>query len=138
MKPFKILLPITLSFILFFLFACKKEEGEGGKASIHGKIWVQKFNASGIVNIGEYAGAYEDVYIVYGADAIYGNRIETNPNGEYEFKYLRTGNYKIYAYSRDSLGDPSLPKYAIIKEVKISSKKESVDAGTIEIFTFQE
>jgi hypothetical protein len=137
MKPSKNLLMITLS-LTFFLFSCKKEEGEGGKASIYGSIWVKKYNVTGLVTLGEYAGAYEDVYIVYGDDATYGNRIETGPEGKFEFKYLRPGNYKIYAYSRDSLGNDTVPKFAVIKDVVISKKKESVDAGTFKIFTYQE
>ncbi|HEX8516138.1 MAG TPA: hypothetical protein VF868_08055 [Bacteroidia bacterium] len=138
MKLFKRFFQISLSLVLVLLFSCKKEAGEGGKASIYGNIWVKKYNALGTLEMGEYAGAFEEVFIVYGDDASYGDKVEANPEGKYEFKYLRPGNYKIYAYSKDSTGDYSASKFAVIKEVKISKKKEAVDAGTIKVFTYQQ
>ncbi len=136
----KLVKTILLSFIAIAVLStssCKKSEGEGGKATITGKIWIKKYmvNNTGtgtIVYSGEYAGAYEDVYIIYGDDATYGERIETNGNGVYEFKYLRLGSYKIYAYS----SGPSLNainRVAVMKEVEITEKKQTVDAGKIEI-----
>ena len=140
MRSAKILLLITLSISIFFLFSCKKEEGDGGKASIYGSIWVQKYSTyfgTTSDTLGEFAGAYENVYIVYGNDVNYGSRIEAGPDGKYEFKYLRPGNYKIYVYSKDSLGNDTIQKFAIIRNVTISKKKESVNAGTIKIYTYQ-
>jgi len=131
-------------FFFFLLFlgttfsSCKKEEGEGGNSSITGSIWVKKFNTTGILVLGEYAGAYEDVYIIYGDDSNYGNRIQANPEGKYEFKYLQPGHYKIYAYSKDSTGNADAPKFAIIREVEITKKKQTVDAGTIRITEYAE
>jgi hypothetical protein len=138
MKLYKSLLQISLGLMLIFLFACKKEEGDGGKASIQGNIWVKKYNASGVVILGEYAGAYEEVFIIYGDEVSYGDKVEANPEGKYEFKYLRPGNYKVYAYSKDSLGDVSASKFAVIKEVEITKKKETVDAGKIVIYDYQQ
>ena len=133
----------SYSFLIIFTFlittllsSCKKEEGEGGKASITGNILVKKYNSTGTLIIGEYAGAYEEVYIIYGDNIAYGNKIEANPEGKYEFKYLQRGNYKIYAYSKDSTGDVSAAKFAIIKEVSITDKKQTVDAGQIQIYTY--
>lgn len=120
---------ITLS--IFTFSSCKKSEGEGGKASITGKIWVKRYNATGTVVAGEFAGAYEDVYIIYGSDATYGDKAQANPDGIYEFKYLRPGNYKIYAYSTG----PSITvnRLAVIKEVEITEKKQTVECETIEV-----
>src|ERR1043165_206865 len=117
---------ITCLLIITAFLSCKKEEGEGGKASITGSIWVKKYNSTGIIILGEYAGAYEDVYIIYGDNSTYGNRIQANPDGKYEFKYLQPGHYKIYAYSKDSTGNFSAPKFAIIREVEITRKKQTV------------
>lgn len=128
---------ISLTLLLAFLFSCKKEEGEGGKASITGSVWVKKYNASGAAILGEYAGAYENVYIIYGDDISYGDKTETNPEGKFEFKYLQPGNYKVYAYSKDSTGANATGKVAVIKEIKITKRKETVDAGTIQIYTYQ-
>lgn len=131
MKLFKILFLSVITLCLFSVSSCKKSEGEGGKASITGKIWVKRYNATGTVVAGEFAGAYEDVYIIYGDDASYGDKLQTNPDGVYEFKYLRPGSYKIYAYSTG----PSLTvnRVAVIKEVEITEKKQTVECETIEI-----
>ncbi|MDF2435743.1 MAG: hypothetical protein K0Q95_119 [Bacteroidota bacterium] len=137
---------ISLLSITFLLSAssCKKEEGTGGKASIHGMVVGKKRITSPILppfytpgTWHDYVAAFEDVYIIYGNEFAYGDKVETNGEGKFEFKYLRPGNYKIYAYSKDSTGNVDVPKFAIIKEVKISDKKEAVDAGSIQIFTYQ-
>ena len=137
MKTIKVLILCIIAFSIITIDSCKKSEGEGGKATITGKIWIKKYmvNNTGtgtIVYSGEYAGAYEDVYIIYGDDATYGERIETNGNGVYEFKYLRLGSYKIYAYS----SGPSLNainRVAVMKDVEITEKKQTVECETIEI-----
>ncbi|MFL5765381.1 MAG: hypothetical protein ACJ77K_15660 [Bacteroidia bacterium] len=127
----------VIAFLLAGTFiACKKEAGEGGKASITGAIRVKKYNSSGTVIAGEYEGAYEDVYIIYGDNSTYGNRIQANPQGKYEFKYLQPGHYKVYAYSKDSTGNSSAPKFALVHEVEISSRKQTVDAGTITVYAY--
>jgi hypothetical protein len=45
-----------------------------------------------------YAGKV-DVYIIYGDEAYFGDDVETNYDGTYEFRYLRKGKYTIFAYS---------------------------------------
>lgn len=138
MKSYKKLLLISFSFLFFtFVYSCKKKAGDGGKASIHGSVKVKRYNPFGTIAIGEYPGAYENVYIIYGDDVTYGDKTETNPDGKYEFKYLREGKYKIYVYSKDSTGDYSKPKFAVQKDVEIKSKKASVDAGELKIYTYQ-
>lgn len=137
MKTFKIIILSLISVTLFSISSCKKSEGEGGKASITGKIWVKRYNEVTGIAIpaslgGEYAGAYEDVYIIYGDDATYGDRVQANPDGVYEFKYLRTGSYRIYAYSSGS-SLTAINRVAVIKDVEITKKKQTVDCETIEI-----
>jgi hypothetical protein len=115
--------------------SCKKGEGEGGNSSITGKVWVKKYNPYTSSWTGEYAGAYQDVYIIYGDKESYGDRTETNPEGVFEFKWLRPGNYKVYTYSKtvDVPFNPSSPDKIIIKEVEITDKKQEVDAGTFDV-----
>lgn len=128
-----------ISFLLiatFFitLLGCKKGPGEGGNSSISGKIWVQNYNSSFTTITSEYAGADEDVYIIYGNDVSYGEKISASPDGSFEFKYLRPGDYTIYVYSKDKTLTAPSGTIAIKKAVTISSKKEKVDAGTITIY----
>jgi hypothetical protein len=123
---------VLLSMQLFV--SCKKEAGEGGNASIRGKIWVKDYNANFTVINGEYPGADEDVYIIYGDDISYGDKVSASPDGSFEFKYLRKGKYRIYVYSKDkTLTSPSLTT-SVQVEATISKNKEKVDVGTIEIY----
>ena len=144
MKSTKKILLICFGLLTTFIFSCKKEAGDGGKASLHGLVIGERIITTPYVApflpIGtrqEYPAAYENVYIIYGNDISYGDKTETNGEGKFEFKYLREGSYKIYVYSKDSTGDASKPKFAVIKDVKVKSKKETVDAGFIKIFTYQ-
>jgi hypothetical protein len=122
---------LLLAFLpLIVLTSCEKEAGEGGNSSIKGYVHVTDYDAF-LINIqGEYPGADEEVYIIYGNDISYGERIRTGPDGVFEFKYLREGDYKVYVYSADT----SLSgKIAVLKSVSISGKKQTVDAGTFGI-----
>lgn len=136
MKLVKILFLSLFAISLLTFSSCKKSEGEGGKATITGKIWVQRYNNIGVAipasSGGQYAGAYEDVYIIYGDDATYGDRIQANGDGVYEFKYLRTGSYRIYAYSSGT-SITTANRVAVIKDVEISEKKQSVECATIDL-----
>lgn len=133
MKNLNKLFVLFIFFLFVFISACKKPEGPGGRASIKGKIWVKKMALNSNAVIGEYAGAYENVYIIYGDDVVDGDKIEANPEGEYEFKYLEPGKYKIYAYTRDSTGISTSKNLPIIKDVELS-KKETFDVGTIQVY----
>jgi hypothetical protein len=122
---------------LLFLTACEKGPGEGGNSSIKGSVWVRNYNSSFTVLNGEYPGAGEDVYIIYGDEIANGDKIETNHEGNYEFKYLRPGKYKIYVYSQDSAavvnGNANAPDKAIVQEVEITDRKQTVEAPLITI-----
>ncbi len=136
MKIFKIIILSLISVSLLSISSCKKSEGEGGKATITGKIWVKRYNDLGIAIPaslgGEFAGAYEDVYIIYGDDATYGDKVQANFDGIYEFKYLRAGNYTIYSYSSGT-SLTTVNRLAVIKDVEITKKKQTVECETIEI-----
>ena len=118
-------------FLLGIIFtSCEKEAGEGGNSSIKGYIHVKDYNISFLILQAEYPGANEDVYIIYGDDISYGDRIQASPDGTFEFKYLRKGKYKVYVYSDDTTASG---QSVVVKEVEIARKKMTVDAGTFEI-----
>ena len=120
-RSFKFL--ATLVVIAVLISSCKKPAGEGGKSSIKGSVWVEDWNSSFTIKNSEYAAYDEDVYIIYGDDVSYSDKTKSNYNGEYEFKYLRKGKYKIYVYSKDkTLTQPS-GETSIVKEVEITEKK---------------
>lgn len=123
---------LTYSTLLVFaLAACKKIEGEGGTSTIKGKVYVKNYNSLGNL-VGEYDGAKEDVYIIYGeGDNAFDDKVECSYDGSFEFKYLEEGKYTIFAYE-DCLDCDSGEKEVIAK-VEITEKKSVVDAGTITI-----
>lgn len=130
-KTFSIFLVITLSAALF---SCAKEAGDGGNSTIYGEITAYNYNAEFTELKGIYPAADEDVYLIYGDDRSYSQRVRTNYDGIYEFKYLRKGNYTIYAYSKDStLTLPSGIK-AVKNKVEVTDNKQTVQAEEMKIF----
>ena len=128
---------VYLTFVMLSLVSimvsCKKGPGEGGTSSITGYVHVTRYNSTFIVVDTMFDGADEDVFIIYGDDISFSERTRTNPEGKFEFKYLREGDYRIYVYSegnRDTFPSGSYPVY---KDVEITDKKQTVDAGTFEI-----
>jgi hypothetical protein len=122
---------VTIKVLVTFLFissvvSCKKPEGTGGNSSIKGNIWVKDYPT-----MVEYAGGDQDVYIIYGDDISYGDRVKATYDGNFEFKYLRKGNYKIYVYS-ESLA--SLNDSAVVVSATITEKKQTVDVSRITIY----
>jgi hypothetical protein len=119
-----------LAAVTFAAAACKKGPGEGGEASIRGYVHVEQYNAFFTVLTGEYAGADEEVFIIYGDDVSYGDRLFASYDGRFEFKYLRKGKYKIYVYSEDTTLSDTVGVIPVVREVEITEKKQVVDAGT--------
>lgn len=125
---------ITLLLFIILLVSCSKEAGDGGNSTIYGKIIARDYNAEFTILKGIYNAPDEDVFIIYGNDRSFSDRIRTNYNGVYEFKYLRPGDYTIYAYSKDST--LSLPSgiITVIRKVEITDKKQTVEATDMIIF----
>lgn len=125
---------LSVAIMMVFLSACEKPAGQGGDATIKGKIWVEDWDANFNLLKYEFPGADEDVYIIYGDEVNYGDKISANNNGDFEFKYLRKGKYKVYVYSdQKQSGTTPASKVAIVIDVEISSKKQVFDIGTITI-----
>jgi hypothetical protein len=123
-------LSVLSAISLFLLAGCEKDPGEGGNSSITGYVHVTDYNASFLIIQGEYPGADEDVYIIYGDDISYGDRIRTGPDGRFEFKYLREGKYTVYAYQDDT----TLSGHSVVSiPVEITKKKQTVDIDTLNI-----
>lgn len=129
---------------LFFFFAtlsllaCQKDPGEGGLASIKGKVIMEYrlvlANPATVQNT--VPAADTEVYIVYGDHVSPDDRIWTNPNGEFEFQFLRKGDYTIYVYSRDINSSTTIDpdRMAVSKKITIDDRKGTVDAGTFTIY----
>jgi len=129
----KILLSLVLaSMFIITLYSCKKEPGDGGNASIYGKVFVRDYNSTFTVLEDEYYGQDIYVYIIYGDDKDYSDRIRTSYDGTYEFKYLRPGTYHIYTYSKDSTLQTNA-LIPVVKDVEIKKNREEVEVPQINI-----
>jgi hypothetical protein len=124
-----IVIGLTIAFA-----SCSKGEGKGGGATIQGKILRQDYVTGTIKDGAEYPGADERVYLIYGNGTVYSEDFDASYDGSYEFKNLRTGNYKVFVYS-DIVPKPAEPPYeeAVIKSITISDKKGVVEAETITV-----
>ena len=59
--------------------------------------------------------AKTDVFIIYGDEDFFGDDVETNAEGMYQFEYLRPGEYSVFAYSTL----PSGEKVAVSETVEL-------------------
>ncbi len=114
--------------ILLTLTSCSKEPGVGGNATIAGKVYAHHYNSSFTLLLSEYYVADTYVYIQYGDDINYSDRLKTNYNGEYAFEFLYPGDYTVYTYSLDSAaivdGVPDPQDMAIIQHVQVTDNTE--------------
>jgi hypothetical protein len=124
---------VSLVILGLLAFSCKKDEGIGGTSTIKGKVVIRRYNTNFTELIEQYYATDEDVFIIYGDDPVYGDKVSTNYDGTYEFDYLREGNYKIFAYSKDSANYPTKHLVPVIVRASISGKKETVKAKDIVI-----
>lgn len=117
---------ITIAFILISacFLSCKKQPGEGGFASIEGKVYVKNYDASYTILTAEHYLPGETVYIIYGDGTEIGNTVKTSYDGSFKFNYLRKGKYKVYVLGEDSTQPyKSIPKEELV-EVTITEKKQ--------------
>ncbi|MFN0201911.1 MAG: hypothetical protein ACKVTZ_10340 [Bacteroidia bacterium] len=128
---------ITFCLGVFMLLGCRKEPGVGGNASIKGRIFVEKYNKTFTVLLQKYYVAEQDVYIVYGDQYGYSDRVKTDYDGRFAFDYLYPGDYTVYVMSKDStfatgdtIGSGEVP---VKKELTLKQNKEAVDLGEITI-----
>lgn len=110
MKNFKKLILFLATLPLVSLFSCTDEEGEGGKATISGIVYKVLDDGDIAKNGDNYSFVRDtipapdiDVFVIYGGDqeSVYDDKIKTSHNGKFEFKYLRGGDYSVYACNDD-------------------------------------
>lgn len=98
MKPKPILLTALIVALLLFN-ACKKQPGDGGLATIHGKVYGYNLNNFGMVTDSGYV-AETRVYIAYGNHTWVDDDTRTSYTGEYAFPFLHTGDYKVWVINK--------------------------------------
>jgi hypothetical protein len=121
-----------IAVLILLLSGCLKEPGIGGTSSISGKIYAYDYDAEMNNLRAQYYAPDEDVYIIYGSDSIFSDRIQTSYNGSYRFEYLRPGTYTIFAYSKNVVTKLP-PPVAVRKTVEITSGNQDLNIDDIEI-----
>jgi hypothetical protein len=131
----KIIPALIAAVFINCIFSCKKPAGPGGQASVSGKVYTNDFDNtfSYLLTKGYRAG--EKVYIIYGDNTSIGNKMETSPDGVFEFKYLTKGHYKVYANSVDTSvkvkGNSA--SFSVMREFDITDQKQKVQLDDIVI-----
>ena len=128
-----------MKFILFafalcaILPSCKKNPGEGGFASIEGKVYLKNYDPTFTIIQSQYYLPGETVYIIYGTGSENGNTVKTSYDGSFKFNYLQKGKYKVYVLGKDSAApNKGNPKETLI-EINITEKKQKLNLGDIVI-----
>ena len=117
---------LLLVLVCLSFFSCKKQPGEGGFASIEGKVYVKDYDDSYTILTAEYYLPSETVYIIYGDGKEVANTVKTSYDGSFKFNYLRKGTYKIFVLGEDSTKPfLSVPKEELV-EVNITKRKQKV------------
>jgi len=117
-----------LVFLIMGLMSCKKEPGAGGLATIEGNVYSNLFDPSGNF-MEKVAAGDKNVYLVYGDNENYDERVDTDADGKYQFKGLQKGNYVVYTFA-DCISCPSgLDEVEI--EVEITDKKGTATANDL-------
>lgn len=134
---------ISVFALILLLVSCKKEEGEGGNSSIRGRVMIERR-----INLDNYItardtipAADQDVFIIYGDHVSPDDRIQTNFKGEFEFLYLRPGNYTIYTFSKDTTATPTPwdeDHLTILRRIEITDKKQQIPIGDMFIYDVYE
>lgn len=112
-----------LVLIAIFFYSCNKEEGEGGTASVEGRVFVVQHPDDNFgLETDTMAAAKTDVFIVYGESDYFNDDVETDAQGFYRFKYLNKGEYTVFAYSTLSTGE----KIAVSQTITIKRGENGV------------
>jgi len=117
---------------LLLVSGCLKEPGIGGTSSITGKIYAYDYDAEMINLRAQYYAPDEDVYIIYGNDSIFSDRIQSSYDGSYRFEFLRPGAYTIFSYSKNIVTKLP-PLVPVMKKVEILSDNQVLKLEDIEI-----
>ena len=107
---------LVLLVMAMLLPGCNKGPGEGGTGTVQGFVkLVHHPDDDYTLTPDTMVAAKTDVFIIYGDEAYFGDDVETNAEGMYQFEYLRPGDYTVFAYSTLPTGE----KVAVSKSVTL-------------------
>lgn len=118
---------------LFSLCACQKDPGFGGNSTIKGRLVLENYNRDFSILRQTYNPIDEEVFILFGENSAYGDKVRTDTKGFFEFRNLKAGTYTIYAYSKDSARTDPSGFVPIEIKVEVNTNEEFIDIGTLTI-----
>jgi len=123
-----------LNTVVIILFSsCKKDAGEGGMASITGKLMIEDYDNTFTILRNIYPAQGEMVFIVYGNEKGVNDNTRTSYDGTFKFMYLRKGKYKVFAVSKDTSDRISNKTIEILREVEITEKSKTYTVEDLHI-----
>jgi hypothetical protein len=105
-----------------------KEANDDGNNSIRGKVMIKEYDHTFTDFRGQYYAGDEDVYISFGDNGYYNDRIRSSFDGSFQFNNLRKGKYKVFVFSKDSTRKQA-NDIPVIREVTVSGKNELISVG---------
>ncbi|MFT3738605.1 MAG: hypothetical protein QM786_07585 [Breznakibacter sp.] len=115
--------------------SCEKGEGFGGTSTIKGVVMTEEWNAEFTrKKAADHPAQEKEVYLVFGDDDdFYGDKVDTDYQGRFEFKYLREGTYVVYVYSKDPTKnyDYTNEMMLVPDTLHISGKHQTIMADTL-------
>lgn len=131
---------IVCLLIVIILLSCEKEEGEGGQATLKGKVIFRELYSNAILGIkdsiiAEYPYADERVYLSYGDNDIYDDDFRTDYKGEYKFEGLRKGTYTVYSIPPCKNCEKEVEP--VTQTVEITDGKGDTEVPTLYIYSNQ-
>ncbi len=123
---------VLLISILFIglISSCSKRAGEGGLASISGKVYARDYDKDGDLEAEGYIGDVK-VYIRVAGSDVQLDDIDTNYDGTYSFPFLRKGEYEVWVFS--DCDDCLDGTEAIVQKVSIEDRKAEIVLPDFEI-----
>lgn len=123
---------------VLLLAGCAKQAGEGGAARVHGRVVkeIRLVMTNPGTAVTSYPAPDEEVWIQYGESVSPDDRVFTNYDGEFEFEFLRRGDYTVYVYSQDTTGTAGVSpdRMPILRTFTIDGRKDEIDLGDITIY----
>lgn len=114
--------PLFSLVLVLLLGSCEKDPGQGGNATIRGKVVINEVSNSGNI-LAEYEAVEERVYIIYGDNDIYDDEVRTSFDGQFKFDDLFQGSYTVFVYS-DCSSCPS-GKETIMQSIEVTENNET-------------
>ena len=123
-KPSKLIFLIIATGFILVINSCQKQPGDGGLATIHGKVYSYQFDKYyQVIDSGYHANT--TVYLSYGNHTWEDQTTKSSYTGEYAFPYLHTGDYTIWVLNKcDSC---NLNQSYDIVHVTIDKPRETVE-----------